>query len=86
MRKLKEQQIELLKLIIDDGDTTFEIDGTKYEICVIAENDIFRTSVVEDMESNSELKDVLIQAKKDIKEGNYYSSEEMKDMIRRGEA
>jgi len=85
MKKLKEQQIELLKLIIDDGDTTFEIDGTKYEICVIAENDIFRTSVVEDMENNQELKDILTQAKKDIKEGNYYSSEEMKDMIRRGE-
>jgi hypothetical protein len=85
VRKLKAHQVEVLKVMINEGETVFEIDGTQYEICIVAENDIPITTSSEDIEKDSELGGILLQAKQDIKAKNYFSSEEMREMILRGE-
>jgi hypothetical protein len=85
MKKLEGQQAEVIKSIINVGETIFEIDGIRNEISAISEQDIRRTTVKEDVERDSELRGILIQAKKDINNGNYYTSDEMREMIRRGE-
>jgi hypothetical protein len=85
MKKLEGRQAEVIKGIINEGETIFEIDGIRYEISAISEKDIRRTTVKEDVENDSELMDILLQAKRDIQEGNHYTSEEMREMIRRGD-
>lgn len=85
MRKLEGQQAELIKGIINEGETIFEIDGSRYEISVISKRDLRRTTVKEDVENDSELMDILMQAKRNIQDGNYNTSEEMREMILRGE-
>lgn len=85
MKKLEGHQAEVIKGIINEGETIFEIDGKRYEISAISDKDIKRTTVKEDVENDSELMDILMQAKRDIQEGNYFTSEEMRDMVRRGD-
>jgi hypothetical protein len=85
MKKLEGYQAEVIKGIINEGETIFEIDGKLYEISVISWKDIRSTTVKEDVENDPELMDILIKAKRDIQEGNFYTSEEIRDMIRRGE-
>ncbi len=85
MKKLEGQQAEVIKGIINEGETIFEIDGSRYEISVISRKDLRRTSVKEDVENDSELMDILMQAKRNIQDGKYNTSEEMREMIRRGE-
>jgi hypothetical protein len=85
MKKLEGQQAEVIKGIINEGETIFEIEGSRYEITVISKKDLRRTTVKEDVENDSELMDILMQAKRNIQDGNYNRSEEMREMIRRGE-
>jgi len=85
VKKLEGHQAEVIKGMINEGQTIFEIEGRRYEISAISEKDLRNTTVKEDVESNTELMDVLMQAKRDIQEGNYYTSEEMREMIRKGE-
>ena len=62
-----EHAAEVIKEIICEGESIFEIDGKKYFLSLIEEPE---TTVKEDVESDPELKQKLLQAKKDILEGD----------------
>lgn len=85
MKKLKGMQAEFIKDIVREGETIFEIEGNQYEISEISKKDLRITTVKEDVENDSELMDILMQAKRDIQDKNYNTSEDMRKMIRRGE-
>lgn len=85
MKKLEGHQAEVIKGIINEGETIFELEGSRYEISVISKKDLRSTTVKEDVENDPELMDILLQAKRNIQDGNYHTSEEMREMIRRGE-
>jgi hypothetical protein len=78
MKKLEGQIAEVMKGIIHDGDTVIEIDGKKYYLSLIEEPE---TTVGEDVEVDPELKQKLLQAKKDILYGKTYTTEEVIEMI-----
>lgn len=82
MKKLKGYAAEVIKDIIREGDSIFEIDGRKYYLSIIEESE---TTLKEDVEQDTELKQKLLQAKKDILEGKVYSTEEILEMIQQGE-
>lgn len=82
MKKLEGQFAEVMKDIIHDGDTVIEIDGKKYYLSVIEEPE---TTVEEDVEADPELKQKLLQAKRDILDGKTYTTEEVVEMIDQGE-
>jgi hypothetical protein len=42
----------------------------------------FDTSVVEDVANDAELKQKLLQAKKDIQDKNYYTSAQLRELIK----
>jgi len=81
MRKLDGYAAELIKDIIHEGDSVFEIEGKKYYLTLIDEPE---TTVKEDIEAEPELKQKLLQAKKDIKEGNVFSTDDVIKMIDQG--
>ncbi|MEX1031170.1 MAG: hypothetical protein WDZ91_14170 [Paenibacillaceae bacterium] len=85
MKKLEGQQAEVIKGIINEGETIFELEGNRYEISVISKKDLRSTTVKEDVENDPELMDILLQAKRNIQDGKYHTSDEMREMIRRGE-
>ncbi|RKQ28344.1 hypothetical protein [Oceanobacillus halophilus] len=85
MKKVDGEAARVLEDIIQDKDQSFEFNGRQYKIVAIDNKDDFETTVVEDVEKNPELKQKLLQAKKDIEEGSYYTSEEMREMIRSGQ-
>jgi hypothetical protein len=85
MKRLEGHQAEVLKGIMNDGETIFEIDGRRYEISVISGKDLRGTTVKDDVESDPELMEILMQAKKDIQSASNYNSDEMREMIRRGD-
>ncbi|MFD0958358.1 hypothetical protein [Paenibacillus chungangensis] len=85
MKKLEGHQADVIEGIMNDGETIFEIKGVRYEISTISEKDMRNTTVKEDVESDPELMEILMQAKRDIQSGNYYTSDEMREMIRRGD-
>jgi len=82
VRKLEGHIAEVMKGIIDDGDTVIEIDGKKYYLFLTEEPE---TTVTEDVDADPELKQKLLQAKKDILDGKTYTTEEVIEMIDRGE-
>ncbi len=82
MRKLKGYAAEVIKDIIREGESIFEIDGRKYSISLVEESE---TTLREDVEQDPELKQKLLQAKKDILEGKVYSTEDILEMIEQGE-
>jgi hypothetical protein len=82
MKKLEGQIAEVMKRIIHDGDKVIEIDGKKYYLSLIEETE---TTVAEDVEVDPELKQKLLQAKKDILHGKTYTTEEVIEMIDQGE-
>ncbi|QQK81099.1 hypothetical protein HUG20_15140 [Salicibibacter cibi] len=82
MKKLEGQIAEIMKGIIHDGDTVIEIDGKKYYLYLSEEPE---TTVAEDVEADPELKQKLLQAKKDILDGKTYTTEEVMKMIDQGE-
>lgn len=82
MKKLEGHTAEVMKEIIRDGDTVIEIDGKKYYLSLIEET---ATTIAENPKTDHELKQKLLQAKKDILNGNTYTAEKVIDMIDRGE-
>ncbi|QQK74614.1 hypothetical protein HUG15_02690 [Salicibibacter cibarius] len=82
MKKLEGQSAEVMKGIIHDGDTVIEIDGKKYYLFLSEEP---QTSVTEDVESDPELKQHLLEAKKNIADKKTYTTKEVIDMIDRDE-
>jgi vacuolar-type H+-ATPase subunit E/Vma4 len=63
-------------------ESVFEIEGKRYFLSLIEEPE---TTVKQDVEINNELKQKLLQAKKDILEGKVYSTDEVLEMIEQGE-
>lgn len=84
MKELKGQQAETIKEIINNGDYIFEIEGKRYEISIVSEKDLRRTTVKEDVVNDPQLMEILKQAKRDIQDEDYYTSEEMRELIREG--
>ncbi|MEH7885093.1 hypothetical protein V7654_12325 [Bacillus sp. JJ1609] len=82
MKKLNGYAAEVIKEMICEGESIFEIDGKKYFLSLIDEPEI---TVKEDVERDPDLKQKLLQAKKDILEGNVFSTDEILEMIEQGE-
>ncbi|GGE36021.1 hypothetical protein GCM10011391_13530 [Pullulanibacillus camelliae] len=82
MKKLEGRIAEVMKGIIHDGDTVIEIDGKKYYLSLSEEPE---TTVAEDVKDDPDLKQKLLQAKKDILDGKTYTSDEVMEMIDQGE-
>lgn len=82
MKKLNGYAAEVIKQMIHEGESTFEIDGKRYYLSLIEEPE---TTVKEDVELDPKLKQKLLQAKKDITEGNVFSTDEVLKMIEQGE-
>lgn len=82
MKKLNGYEAELIKSIIHEGESVIELDGKKYHLSLIEKPE---TTVKEDVEANPELKQKLLQAKKDITDGKVYSTEDVLEMLEQGE-
>ncbi|MFA9556397.1 hypothetical protein ACERII_03680 [Evansella sp. AB-rgal1] len=82
MRKLNGYEAELIKSIILDGESVIELDGKKYHLSLIEKPE---TTVKEDIDADPELKQKLLQAKKDIVDEKVYSTEDVLEMIEQGE-
>ncbi|WP_413299919.1 hypothetical protein AA0X95_17140 [Bacillus sp. 1P10SD] len=82
MKKLNGYIAEVIKEMVHEGESIFEIDGKRYFLSLIEEPE---TNVKEDVELDLELKQKLLQAKKDILEGEVFSTEEVLEMIEQGE-
>jgi hypothetical protein len=82
MKRLDGYAAELIKDIIRDGESVFEVDGNKYHLTLIEEPE---TTVKEDVEADPELKQKLLQAKKDILNERVYSTDDVLEMIDHGE-
>lgn len=85
MKKVDGQATKVLEDIIQDKDQSFEFKGQQYKIVAIDNKSDLETTITEDVEKDPELKQKLLQSKKDIEEGNYFTSEEMREMIRSGQ-
>lgn len=83
--KVDGQAAKILEDIIQDKDQSFEFNGRQYKVVAIDNKSDLETTVKEDVEKDPELKQKLLQSKKDIEEGNYFTSEEMREMIRSGQ-
>jgi hypothetical protein len=82
MKKLNGYAAEVIKEIIHEGEAVFEIDGKRYFLSLIEEP---QTTVSEDVEHDPELKQKLLQAKKDILERKVFSTDEVFEMIDQGD-
>lgn len=82
MKKIHGYAAEIIKEMIREGESVFEIDGKKYLLSLIEDSG---TTVEEDVENDLDLKQKLLQAKKDIFEGNVFSTDEIVEMIEQGE-
>ncbi|WP_059173182.1 hypothetical protein [Bacillus sp. FJAT-27445] len=82
MKRLYGHAADIIKEIVREGETVFEVDGKKYFLSQLEEPG---TSVKEDFENDPELKKKLIQAKDDISNGKVYSTEEVLEMIEQGD-
>ena len=82
MKKLNGYAAEVIKEIIHEGGSVFEMDGKKYYLTLIEEP---ATTIKEDVEIDPELKQKLLQAKKDILKGKTYSTGDVLEMIEQGE-
>ncbi|SFL92970.1 hypothetical protein [Salibacterium qingdaonense] len=82
MKKIEGHAAKVLKNIIHDHESVFEIDGKRYHLTVTEEPE---TSVKQDVEADPVLKENLSQAKKDINEGRVYTTENVLEMIEQGE-
>lgn len=82
MKKLEGYAAELINEIIREGDSVFEINGKRYYLALMEEPE---TTVKDDVEADPELKQKLLQAKKDILNGKTFTTDEVIKMIQRGE-
>ncbi|HLS10509.1 hypothetical protein [Lentibacillus sp.] len=85
MRKIDAQTARILEDIIQDNDQSFEFNGRQYKIIALDNNADTETTVAEDVEKYPDLKQKLLQAKKDIENENYFTTDEMREMIRKGQ-
>lgn len=82
LRKLDRHEAALIKSIIHDGESVIELDGKKYHLTLIEKPE---TTVKEDVDADPELKQKLLEAKKDILDGKVYSTDDVLEMIEQGE-
>jgi hypothetical protein len=82
MKKLNGYAAEVLKEMIHEGESVFEIDGKRYYLSLIEDQE---TTIKEDIELDPELKQKLLQAKKNILDGKVYSSDDVLEMIEQGD-
>ncbi|WP_412932904.1 hypothetical protein [Lederbergia ruris] len=78
MKKLSGYAAEVIKEMLHEGESFFEIDGKRYFLSLIEESE---TTVKEDVTHDPELKQKLLQAKRDILEGKVFSTDEVLGMI-----
>ena len=81
MKKINGYAAELIKDIIHEGESIIEIDAKKYHLTLVEESE---TTVKEDIDAYSDLKQKLLQAKKDILDGKVYETEDVIEMINQG--
>ena len=82
MKKIEGQMAEALKEIISDDNSVIEIEGKQYYLSLIEKPE---STVAEDVEADPELKQKLLQAKMDVLHKKTYTTEELVEMINRGE-
>ena len=82
MKRLKGYEAEVIEDIIRDGDSTFELNGKRYQVISL---DTPITTIKEDVEADPELEQKLQQAKKDILYNKVYSTDEVLEMIEQGD-
>ncbi|WP_053365768.1 hypothetical protein [Bacillus sp. FJAT-27245] len=82
MKRLYGHAADIIKEIVREGETIFEVDGKKYVLSLLEEPG---TSVKEDVVHDSELKEKLIKAKDDISNEKVFSTEDVLKMIEQGE-
>lgn len=82
MKKINGYAAELIRDIIREGESIIEVDGKKYQLTLVEESE---TTVKEDVDKDPQLKQKLLQAKKDILDGKVYSTEDVIEMINQGE-
>lgn len=82
MKKIKGQMAEMMKEIFSNGNPVIEIEGKKVLPFIIEK---MGTTVVEDMKSDPDLKQKLLQAKIDILNGKTYTIEGIVEMINQRE-
>lgn len=79
-KKLEGQDAALFRNWINKtGNTVIDLDGQKFIVKPV------QNEVQEEVESNPELKNMLLKSKKDIANGRLYSTEEVIKQIERGE-
>jgi len=82
MKKIEGQMADVMKEIISDGDPVVEIEGKEYYLSLIEKPE---TTIAEDVETDPELKQKLLQAKIEIMNGKTYTTDEVVEMINQGE-
>ena len=82
VKKLNGYAAEVIREMICEGESIFEIDGKRYYLSLIEEPE---TTVKEDVKRDHDLKQKLMQAKKDILEGNVFFTDEIFEKIEQGE-
>jgi len=81
LKRLEGKDATLFRSWINKSeDTVIDIDGERYLIQFVARNEI-----QDEIESDPELERIIRDAKKDIAEGNLYTTEEILQAIERGE-
>lgn len=82
MFKLNDEEAKLIRSWINEKESVVEVDGEKYLVTI----DRIESTVREDVEADPELKQSILRAKRDVAEGNVYTTEELLEMIENGEA
>ncbi|MBP1988721.1 hypothetical protein [Paenibacillus eucommiae] len=80
IKKLDETSAELFKTWLHDSESTIlDVEGKRYLIQPL------QNIVQEEIESDPELKQLILQAKKDIANGNVFSTEDILEAIENGD-
>jgi hypothetical protein len=80
LKKLEGTNAELFKTWIQDNeDTIVDIEGKRYLVKPL------RNIVQEEIESDSELKALIMQSKRDIANGEVYSADDIIEAIEKGQ-
>lgn len=80
LKKLEGNHAELFKTwILDDEDTIVDIEGKHYLVKPL------KNIIQEEIESDSELKAIITQAKRDIDNEELYSTDDLIEAIEKGQ-
>jgi hypothetical protein len=77
MFKLKGEEAKFLKSWINVKESIVEVDGEKYLVTV----NRIKSTVLEDVDADPELKQSILRAKRDIAVGNVHTTDELIEMI-----